>query len=71
MHVRFEVLTAMAVKITVLWDVTSRSLVDSYQRFGGICFLDLLDTRKTRAWKQVIRISGREGWWGPGPWAKR
>jgi hypothetical protein len=37
----FEVLTAMSLKITVLWDVTLYSLIDRYRRFGGKCCLRL------------------------------
>jgi hypothetical protein len=33
----FEVLMAMVVKVTVFRDVTPRSLIDIYQRFGGTC----------------------------------
>jgi len=32
----FEVLMTMTMKIALLYDVTPCSLVDSYQRFGGI-----------------------------------
>jgi hypothetical protein len=41
----FEVLAAVSVKITVLFDVTPCSLVDNYQvleEAGGSVFLDLL-----------------------------
>lgn len=33
--VRFEVLTAMDMNVTALWDVTPCSLIRAYQRFGG------------------------------------
>jgi hypothetical protein len=33
--VKFEVVTAVTVKITVLWDVTSCNLIETYRRFGG------------------------------------
>jgi hypothetical protein len=32
---RFEVLTAMLLKIEVFWDVTTCRLLNSYRRFGG------------------------------------
>jgi hypothetical protein len=40
--VRFEVLTAVTVKIAVFWNVTHCSLVSYYQRFGGTCCLHVL-----------------------------
>jgi hypothetical protein len=33
----YEVLTAENMKIKVFWDVTPCTLIESYQRFGGIC----------------------------------
>jgi hypothetical protein len=33
--VRFEVLTDVAIKITVFWDVTLCSPIEVYRRFGG------------------------------------
>jgi hypothetical protein len=35
--VRFQVLTADIMKITVLWDVAPCSLVEVYRRFRGAC----------------------------------
>jgi hypothetical protein len=36
-----KVLTVVKIKITVVWKVTSSSLVHRYQHFGGICSLHL------------------------------
>jgi hypothetical protein len=36
-HVRYQVLTAASVKVTVFWDVTPCRLVEVYRRFGGAC----------------------------------
>jgi hypothetical protein len=33
--VKFQVLTSVIIKITVLWDMTQCSLVDGYQRLGN------------------------------------
>jgi hypothetical protein len=38
-NVRFEVLVAVSMKVTVLWGVTPSSPIDRYQSFGGICLL--------------------------------
>jgi hypothetical protein len=35
LRLRFEVLTAMAMKNIILWDVTPCSLAEGYWRFGG------------------------------------
>jgi hypothetical protein len=43
--VRFQVLTAASMKITVLWDVASWSLVEVYQRFRGACCFHHQDDR--------------------------
>jgi hypothetical protein len=34
-----KVLTAVTIKITILWYATPFNLVDTYQRFGTTCFL--------------------------------
>jgi hypothetical protein len=39
MFVRFQVLTAASMKVTVFWDVTPCSLVEVYRRFRGACCL--------------------------------
>jgi hypothetical protein len=39
LQVRFKVLTAARVKITVFWDVAPCSLAEVYQRFGDACCL--------------------------------
>jgi hypothetical protein len=60
-------------KITVFWDVTPRSLVDGYQRFGGNCCLHLQYRMLCRegkerpdigTWRQELglRASWREMW---------
>jgi hypothetical protein len=36
---RFQVLTAMSMKVTVFWDVAPCSLVEVYQHFRGACCL--------------------------------
>jgi hypothetical protein len=36
---RFQVLMAASMKMAVLWDVTSRGLVEDYRRFRGVCCL--------------------------------
>jgi hypothetical protein len=38
--VRFQVLTAASMKMTVFWDVTLCSLVEVYRRFRGACCLN-------------------------------
>jgi hypothetical protein len=38
-YVRFQVLTAASVKMTVFWDVTLCSLVEVYRRFRAACCL--------------------------------
>jgi hypothetical protein len=43
--VRFEVLTAVTVKITVFWYVTTSGLVDHYQSFEETCCLHLQGPR--------------------------
>jgi hypothetical protein len=37
--VRFQVLTAASMKMSIFWDVAPRSLVEVYRRFKGACFL--------------------------------
>jgi hypothetical protein len=46
---RFDVLTAMKMSISVFWAVTPCGLVGRYQRFGGIYCLHVQDaeTQKT------------------------
>jgi hypothetical protein len=39
--VRFEVLKAVAMKITILYDVTLYSLVEAYLNLGKMCFFYL------------------------------
>jgi hypothetical protein len=39
MSVKFEVLTAVSMKMTVFWVVATSSLVEVYQRFRGPCCL--------------------------------
>ena len=39
--VKCKVLTVVEMKITIVWNVASGSLVHRYQRFGGICCLHL------------------------------
>jgi hypothetical protein len=46
--VRFEVPAAMDKKIMVYWYTTPCSLIDRYQRFGGICCLHLQDSIKMK-----------------------
>jgi hypothetical protein len=41
LNVRFEVLTAVTMKITVVCNVTSCILLDIYNHFGGTFCLDL------------------------------
>jgi hypothetical protein len=41
-QVRFEVYN---IKITVFCDVTRSSLLDTYQRFGGTCYINLQGKR--------------------------
>jgi hypothetical protein len=38
-HVRFEVLVAVSMKITAFLDVRLCDVVDHYQHFGGTCCL--------------------------------
>jgi hypothetical protein len=35
-YVRLGILTVVTVKMTLFWDLTPYSLVDIYQRFGGV-----------------------------------
>jgi hypothetical protein len=42
---------AVTLKITVVQDVTSSSLVDIYRPFGGMCILQLQDLRGGQEWK--------------------
>jgi hypothetical protein len=51
-HVGFEVLTAVTLKSTVFWDVTSCSAVGVHWHFGGIYDLHLLDQRVNSARSQ-------------------
>lgn len=39
LYLRYEVLTALTVKITILWHVTPCSLVHDYQHFRVMCYL--------------------------------
>jgi hypothetical protein len=41
----FEVLTAVVIKSSVFWDITSCNPLKFGQRFGGICRLHLQDRR--------------------------
>jgi hypothetical protein len=50
--VRCQILTAVITTI-IMWDVKPFSLVDWYQRFGGICCLFLLG----RKWRQHWQLS--------------
>ena len=47
---KIEIITVVNMKITVLWDVTTCSLINIYWRFGGMCFLHL------PSWKVAIFI---------------
>jgi hypothetical protein len=38
-EMRFEVLTAARMKMTVFWDVAPCSLIEVYRRFRGACCL--------------------------------
>jgi hypothetical protein len=38
-RVRFQVLTAASMKMTVFWDIAPCSLVEVYRRFRGACCL--------------------------------
>jgi hypothetical protein len=49
---RFEVLTAVNMKITVFWDVIPCRLVNIYKYFGGTCCLHLQERRIRRADEQ-------------------
>lgn len=49
-HVRFEVLTAVKMKITVFWDKAPCSLADKNQYCGGTCLLHL------QGWRQQVPI---------------
>jgi len=53
--VTFEVLTAVTMKITVSWDVTSCSLNVRYQGFGENCCLSLQGQIKV---KMCCRLNG-------------
>jgi hypothetical protein len=44
-HVRVEVLTAVAMKITIFWDLMACSLIDLYCHFKGICCHHHLDIK--------------------------
>jgi hypothetical protein len=37
---KFDVLTALAVKVVFTWDVTACSMVDMYQCFGAMCHFE-------------------------------
>jgi hypothetical protein len=48
----FEVLTAVAMKSSVSWDITPCSPVKMSQRFGGTCYLNLQGRRISHARNQ-------------------
>jgi len=44
-YVRFEVLIAVTVKVSIFWDVTPCNLACMYKNFRGTCCLHLLGRR--------------------------
>jgi hypothetical protein len=45
MLVGFEILTAVVMENSVVWDITPCSPLKANRRFGGTCRLDLQDSR--------------------------
>jgi hypothetical protein len=51
--VRFEVLTAVVMKSSVFWDITTCSPLKVSRRFGGTCNLHLRESK----WQAELRLS--------------
>jgi hypothetical protein len=54
---RFEVVTAMTMKITVFWGVTPCNLVERYRRFGGTCRFHIPPRRMDTRNSDFIQVS--------------
>jgi hypothetical protein len=54
---RFEILTAMVVKISIFWDITLCSPLKVNLRFGGICRLHLQGRRISKA-RHLLHAGG-------------
>jgi hypothetical protein len=69
-NARLQVLTAITVKITDLWDVTSCSFVRIYEHFGETCRLNLQGRRnQPRGENHKQYKAGRFAGWTNGNWS--
>jgi hypothetical protein len=61
-HVQFGILTAVTMKSSVFWDITSCSPLKVHRRFGGICRLPLHSSRVSKERNQHVAGSKHVAW---------